>query len=304
MATINIVNAKKKYDDLWALKGIDLILPSGEFFGLLGPNGAGKSTLINALVGLVRLSEGHIEIGPYNHTQQPQQAKKLIGFAPQEINLDRFFPIRKILMYQAGFYGVPGPQRKAIADKLLEEFGLTEKANLPYYKLSGGMQKRLLIAKALVGEPKILILDEPTAGVDVQQRHSLWAFLRKLNAQGTTILLTTHYIDEAEELCDRIGIIHKGEICELGSPQDLIKKYCSKSIQLTTQQPLEGHQLEKLPIKIEQKGNTIEAQGPQWGPLMSSLHDLIQSENPIVDLRVEQGTLEDVFLKVTGEHIK
>lgn len=230
MVALKIVNAKKNYKGLEALKGIDLEIKKGEFFGLLGPNGAGKTTLIQCIVGLCRLSDGTINVGGYDSINQASLSHALLGYSPQDINLDRFFSIRRILMYQAGFFGIPRKQRPALVDTLLKQFDLTQKASIPYYRLSGGMQKRLLIAKAMVGNPQILILDEPTAGVDVEQRHALWDYLRKLKKGGTTIILTTHYIDEAETLCDRVAIIHLGEIKELGTPRELVDRYCEKKI--------------------------------------------------------------------------
>lgn len=230
MVALKIVNAKKNYKGLEALKGVNLEVKKGEFFGLLGPNGAGKTTLIQSIVGLCRLSDGAINVGGYDSVTQASLSHALLGYSPQDINLDRFFSIRRILMYQAGFFGVPRKQRTKLVDTLLKQFDLTQKASIPYYRLSGGMQKRLLIAKAMVGNPQILILDEPTAGIDVEQRHALWDYLRKLKKGGTTIILTTHYIDEAEALCDRVAIIHLGEIKELGTPWELIDKYCEKKV--------------------------------------------------------------------------
>lgn len=303
MAEVSIVNAKKSYGNLCAIDNVSLKIPSGEFFGLLGPNGAGKSTLINAIVGLVQLNSGHITIDHLDTLKHRQRINQLIGFAPQDINLDRFFSIRKILLFQAGFYGVPRSQRANLVDQLLEQMGLEEKSKLPYYKLSGGMQKRLLIAKALIGSPKFLILDEPTAGVDVKQRHQLWKLLRELNQQGTTILLTTHYIDEAEELCDRIGIIHKGKIREIDSPLNLIERYCTKKITIKTQKEIhKDFQFDKN--IIHQNPYTLSVHGQNTGLMIEELIQKLKiCNNPLLDLHIERGSLEDVFLQVTGEHI-
>ncbi len=229
MSAISIVNAKKSYAHLQALKGINLEIEEGEFFGLLGPNGAGKTTLISSIVGLCRF-EGTIKVHGYDVKKDFIKAHALVGYAPQDVNLDRFFSIKKILKFQAGFFGIPHTKRDEIIDRLLHQFRLEEKADSPYYRLSGGMQKRVLIAKAMVGSPRVLILDEPTAGVDVEQRFELWSFLKNLNADGTTIILTTHYIDEAQELCQRIGIINQGEVKELGTTDSLIDKYCEKKV--------------------------------------------------------------------------
>lgn len=252
MSAISIVNAKKNYGKVEALRGINLEIGKGEFFGLLGPNGAGKTTLICSIVGLCRLTEGSIKVFNYDVRKDFLAARALVGYSPQEINLDRFFPIIKILQYQSGFFGFSKTDCRHIVESLLHQFRLEDKAHQPYYKLSGGMQKRVLMAKAMVGKPKLLILDEPTAGVDVEQRYELWNYLKNLNRDGTTIILTTHYIDEAQALCQRVGIIHLGEIKELGTPKELIDQYCEKKI---------------------------------------------------IPHHVERGTLEEVFLKVTGAKI-
>lgn len=304
MSAISIVNAKKKFGTLEALKGINLQVKKGEFFGLLGPNGAGKTTLIHSIVGLCHLSEGTISVFEHDVRIRPRAAHALTGFSPQDINLDRYFSIRKILIYQAGFFGLERKERQATVDKLLNQFHLTEKAHLPYYRLSGGMQKRLLIAKAMVSSPRLLILDEPTAGIDVEQRFELWNYLRRLNQDGTTILLTTHYIDEAEALCQKIGIIHLGEIREVGTPGDLINRYCEKSVILNTSRQIDISKLNGG-FQVEAHGNEIRAKGRSVGEMINMLHRII-SQDPdcqILDVHVERGTLEDVFLKVTGSRM-
>ncbi|EKD41695.1 MAG: hypothetical protein ACD_73C00575G0004 [uncultured bacterium] len=300
---LHVHNAKKNFGSLAALKGIELQVKKGEFFGLLGPNGAGKTTLISAIVGLCKLSEGSIDVYGHDTQKEPLKAKAFVGFSPQEVNLDRFFPIRKILMYQAGFYGLSFKEQKNRTEELLSQFELSDKADQPYYKLSGGMQKRLLIAKAVITQPKVLILDEPTAGVDVAQRHRLWQYLKNLNKDGTSIILTTHYIDEAEELCERIGIIHLGEIREIGSPHTLIEKYCVKTIRVTLSKPInQNTTLENKDYKITVCGSHIETSGHNVALMMSKINEIL-AQNPdsqLSDLSVERGTLEDVFLKVTG----
>lgn len=254
MVALSIVNAKKTYKpDFRALKGINLTIPRGEFFGLLGPNGAGKTTLIQSIVGLCRLTSGDIVVEGFDTKTDSLNAKKVIGYAPQDVNLDRFFTIRHILIYQAGFYGFSRSESRKLADQMLAQFDLTEKSNVPYYRLSGGMQKRLLIAKAVISNPKILILDEPTAGVDVKQRHDLWKYLKKLHQAGTTIILTTHYIDEAEELCERVAIIHQGEIREMGSPEALINRYCTEDKVVIKKGSLEDVFLKVTGKELEEK---------------------------------------------------
>ncbi len=302
MSAITIVNAKKQFGALLALGGINLTVKKGEFFGLLGPNGAGKTTLIHSIVGLCKLTEGSIAVHDHDVRKNPLLAKSLIGFSPQDVNLDRFFPIKKILMYQGGFFGMNRKEQKEKADELLEQFGLTEKADSPYYRLSGGMQKRLLIAKAVMSRPQVLILDEPTAGVDVEQRHMLWAFLRNLNKDGTSIVLTTHYIDEAETLCERIGIIHKGEIREIGSPQDLITRYCPKKVRLKVSEPVDPKTIGSYPFELHVEDHSLIGQGNDVGQMIETFNNIVsQNKNShIIDVSVDRGSLEEVFLKVTG----
>lgn len=305
MVAISIVNAKKNYGRVQALKGIDLQVEKGEFFGLLGPNGAGKTTLIHSIVGLCRLGSGKILVHGKDVVSDYRSARSFIGFAPQEMNLDRFFSIRQILIYHAGFFGVPRNEREDLVDQLLEQFDLTEKRDIQYYRLSGGMQKRLLIAKAVVSRPSILILDEPTAGVDVEQRRKLWDYLGKLNKNGTTIILTTHYIDEAEALCRRIGIIHQGEIREMGVPSYLIDRYCEKSFCIEISSEIPKERFRDISFQIEVTGRHIRGTSSEIGTSVQKIVEIINREKDcqIVDIRLEQGSLEDVFLKVTGSTI-
>jgi ABC-2 type transport system ATP-binding protein len=222
MQAIEIEGLVKRYGDLTAVDGISLSVPEGEFFGLLGPNGAGKTTTINAIVGLSTITAGSIRLFGLDVTRDWRPARRLVGLSPQEYNFDRYLNIRDILIYQAGYYGLHGPEIRRRADDLLERFGLTSKAKQVYTRLSGGMKRRLTIARALIHQPKLLILDEPTAGVDVELRLELWAFLRELNRDGTTIVLTTHYLEEAQELCARIGIIETGKLVALETTRKLI----------------------------------------------------------------------------------
>lgn len=228
MNAIEISGIKKSYRNVEALKGVDLTIREGEFFGLLGPNGAGKTTLISSIVGLVKPNDGSIHVMGFDIHQNPLPAKRLMGLAPQEINIHTYFPISKIMEFQGGFYGFSKKESHKRAEELLKQFGLWEKRTVGKFRLSGGMQRRLMIARSLMGNPKILILDEPTAGVDVELRHELWAFLKQINQAGTTILLTTHYIEEAEMLCGRVGIIHQGKIVACDSPATLIAQQTTK----------------------------------------------------------------------------
>jgi ABC-2 type transport system ATP-binding protein len=212
----------KRYGSFTAVDGISFDVPEGEFFGLLGPNGAGKTTTINSIVGLSRITSGSIQLFGLDVEKDWRATRRLVGLAPQEYNFDRYLNIRDILIYQAGYYGLHGKAIEDRADELLERFGLTSKAKQIYTRLSGGMKRRLTIARALMFEPRLLILDEPTAGVDVELRLELWSFLRELNREGMTIILTTHYLEEAEELCSRIGIIEAGKLVALETTRKLI----------------------------------------------------------------------------------
>ncbi|HEY5426996.1 MAG TPA: ABC transporter ATP-binding protein [Candidatus Tumulicola sp.] len=212
----------KRYGDLTAVDGVSLRVDAGEFFGFLGPNGAGKTTTINAIVGLAHKTSGTISILGYDNTTQWREARRLVGVSPQEFNFDRYLSIRDVLIYAAGYFGLRGKAVDERADMLLERFGLTSKAKVEYTKLSGGQKRRLTLARALIHEPQVLILDEPTAGVDVELRLELWEWLRALNAEGLTVFLTTHYLEEAEELCKRIAIIRAGRIVAEKPTHELI----------------------------------------------------------------------------------
>ncbi len=225
---VKTYGASKTTPEKHALKGISLDIPRGSFFGLLGPNGAGKSTLINILAGLVNKTSGSASIWGYDTENEMRAARRSIGVVPQELNLDPFFTPRELLDLQAGLYGVPANERRT--DEILEAVGLSDKAHSYARTLSGGMRRRLLVAKALVHSPQVLVLDEPTAGVDVELRRQLWEYVRKLNAEGTTILLTTHYLEEAEELCDRIAIINHGRVVVCDKTKNLMGRLDSKRV--------------------------------------------------------------------------
>ena len=219
---IEIDHLVKRYGDFTAVADVSLRVEAGEFFGFLGPNGAGKTTTINAIVGLARAERGRIEVFGHDNREQWREARRLIGLAPQEYNFDRYLSIRDVLIFQAGYFGLRGPAVNERADMLLERFGLASKAKQEFTRLSGGMKRRLTLARALIHEPKLIILDEPTAGVDVELRLELWDLLRELNDDGLTIFLTTHYLEEAEALCKTIAIIREGRIVTQQSTRDLI----------------------------------------------------------------------------------
>jgi ABC-2 type transport system ATP-binding protein len=214
----------KRYGDFTAVDGVSLRVEAGDFFGFLGPNGAGKTTTINAIVGLAKMSSGSIRIFGYDNVASWRQARRLVGVAPQEYNFDRYLSIRDVLIYQAGYFGLRPRDVRERVDMLLERFGLASKAKNDYMKLSGGMKRRLTLARAMVHSPKLLILDEPTAGVDVELRIELWDLLREMNAGGMTIFLTTHYLEEAESLCRNLGIIRAGRLVALEPTRDLLER--------------------------------------------------------------------------------
>jgi ABC-2 type transport system ATP-binding protein len=229
---IRVTNLEKTYaGGVQALKGISLSIEDGDFFALLGPNGAGKSTLIGILSSLVVKTGGEASIFGHDIVRDSSKAKTYIGLVPQEFNINIFEKVMDIIVDQAGFYGISRDEAKRNAEPLLKDLGLWEKRNEPSQKLSGGMKRRLMIARALIHKPKLLILDEPTAGVDVELRRSMWTFLRKMNAEGTTIILTTHYLEEAEQLCRTVAVINKGEIL-INEPMDsLLKRHGEEKLE-------------------------------------------------------------------------
>jgi ABC-2 type transport system ATP-binding protein len=227
---LSITGLSKTYDDgTLGLDSLDLEVPAGAFFGLLGPNGAGKTTLISAVCNLIRLSGGEISV--FGHAHDSMQARRIVGVAEQDPNLDRFLTVRESLVYHGGYFGMPSGPASARADEMIDVFDLRAKANTRTSRLSGGMKRRLLLARALLHEPLLVILDEPTAGVDVELRHDLWRYIRRLHQQGTTILLTTHYLEEAESLCEDIALISKGKIVARDTPDGLKRTYDATTIE-------------------------------------------------------------------------
>lgn len=232
MLALDVQNLKKTYDTgTEALKGINLEIPEGSFFGLLGPNGAGKSTLIHCIMGLAVPTSGRAEVFGHEIVEDYRKARAQVGLAPQDINLDWFLSVEDTLDYHGGYYGMPKKERKKRIEELLEAFSLTDKRKSNSRFLSGGMKRRVVLARALMHRPKMLILDEPTAGVDVELRLELWRYMKKVNKEGTSILLTTHYIEEAEQLCDNIALINAGKIIKTGTAGDLKKFYKKKTLE-------------------------------------------------------------------------
>ncbi|MEO0372993.1 MAG: ABC transporter ATP-binding protein [Pseudomonadota bacterium] len=281
-----------------ALKGIDLEIPAGCVFGLLGPNGAGKSTLINILAGLVRKTSGAVKIWGFDQDVNPRQARAAIGVMPQEPNLDPFFTPRDTLEMQAGLYGVPKSQRQS--DEILALVGLSDKAHAYSRTLSGGMRRRMLLAKALVHHPHILVLDEPTAGVDIELRQMLWENVRVLNDQGVTIVLTTHYLEEAEEMCDEIAIMNHGELVVRDKTSALLGQLDTRRIVITPEGTPNG--LPEAPglLVTQREDGTVELSYHAREMTAEAVLDHIRAAGiTIADMRTEQADLEDVFLKLT-----
>ena len=289
--------ATKKTEAKTALSGIDLDIPRGSIFGLLGPNGAGKSTLINILAGLVKKSAGSVNIWGFDQDENPRQSRASIGVMPQELNLDPFFTPGASLDMQAGLYGVPKALRKT--DEILRLIGLEDKANSYARSLSGGMRRRLLLGKALVHSPQILVLDEPTAGVDIGLRQMLWDNVRQLNADGMTVILTTHYLEEAQEMCDQIAIIHEGALRALDTTANLLSKLDTKTLVVESESPVDI----SLPAGVAQSqraDGTLAFTYSRSAISPSEILDALRLAGvKILDIQTEQPDLQDVFLDIT-----
>lgn len=295
---IYIKDLHKSYKDVHALKGVSLEIQKGEFFGLLGPNGAGKSTLINILAGLVKKDRGEVLVQGYDTVKDYRKTRRFLGVVPQEIVYDPFFQVEEVLKIQGGYFGVRN--NEAWIEELLEILGLIDKRYANLRDLSGGMKRRLLIAQALVHKPPIAILDEPTAGVDVEYRHALWDFIKRLNKEGHTILLTTHYLEEAEQLCDRIAIIDEGEIKALDTKANLVSRSHNKTITFTASEPITRipDSLEDIVTQVDGCQITIDCL--QNGHNILEIFDKIKRSGiKVIDLETSQPRLEDVFVELT-----
>jgi len=282
-----------------ALDAVDLDIPRGSFFGLLGPNGAGKSTFINILAGLVMKSSGQATVWGQDIDVNPRQARAAIGVVPQELNIDPFFTAREGLDFQAGLYGVPKAERRTA--EILEAVHLTDKADTYARKLSGGMRRRLLVAKALAHNPPVLVLDEPTAGVDVELRHQLWTYVQDLNARGVTVVLTTHYLEEAEALCDHIAIINKGKLVACDRTETLIGRLDHKSITITLVDEIESvpENLARFEAEVLPYRRLMIRYRPSQTQVAEVLAAVQKAGLTIQDLTTEESDLEDLFLQIT-----
>ena len=296
---LNKIYSKDRSKSIHALKNLNLEVKEGEIFGLLGPNGAGKSTFINILAGTTIKSSGDVNVWGFNLDKNPRQIRASIGIVPQEVNVDPFFNPRKLLELQAGLYGIKKKDR--ITDTILKLVSLENQANSYTRNLSGGMKRRLLVAKALVHQPPIIILDEPTAGVDVELRSNLWKNVKSLNKQGVTIILTTHYLVEAEEMCDRIGILNKGSLVALDSTKNLLKRIQTKIVKFVVNEKvnIENQSLNSLNI-IDSQQNKLIVSYEKSKLNIEELINFISKQNiKISDITTDDGDLEDVFVRLT-----
>jgi ABC-2 type transport system ATP-binding protein len=296
------IYSKKKSNTLQekALNDLSFKVKQGEIFGLLGPNGAGKTTFLSILAGTVEKTEGKVNVWGFDLDLNPRQVRASIGIVPQEVNLDAFFSPRKLLELQAGLYGVPKKNR--ITDTILKMVALEEQADSYSRSLSGGMKRRLLIAKAMVHQPPILVLDEPTAGVDVELRKNLWENVKALNKEGVTIILTTHYLFEAQEMCDRIAIIDKGNLVALDTTQKLLDRILTKKITFKTSliDNIENLVLSGVHFSSE-NSNTIIAVYEKNSFKFEDIANVLKKNNiQILDIATEDGDLEDVFVQLTN----
>ena len=281
-----------------ALSKLNLEVKQGEIFGLLGPNGAGKTTFINILCGTVVKTSGIVQVWGFNLDTNPRQVRASIGIVPQEVNLDAFFSPKKLLELQAGLYGVKKKNR--ITDFILKMVALEKQANSYARSLSGGMKRRLLIAKAMVHQPPVLILDEPTAGVDVELRQNLWANIRELNKVGVTILLTTHNLNEAQEMCDRIAIINKGNLVALDSTEKLLERIENKKIKFKVKNLSQFEKIRLNGVKFSKDNSQIIASYNKNEFRFDQIIDVVKNNAEILDISTDEGDLEDIFLELTN----
>ena len=301
---IEIKGLTKSYGNVHALNGVDIKINEGEFFGLLGPNGAGKTTTINILTGLVFRDKGSTEVFGKDTVNDYRFTRSKIGIAAQEFSVDWFFPIEKLLFFQAGYYGIRKKDAKPTIDKLLARLGLEKKKDARLRQLSGGMKRRFQLAKALVHDPDIIILDEPTAGVDVELRRDLWQYLRDLHYKGKTILLTTHYIEEAELLCENVAIIDEGKILKEGPPKILTQELGTAGISINignTNQKLDPY-FSEFTYTIEKNRLHFSVKNPDKA-LPKIIKKLSEADIHINSIDSNRSSLEDVFLNLTGKGI-
>ena len=291
--------SNKLKQEVLALKNLSLEVKQGEIFGLLGPNGAGKTTFINILAGTVMKSSGKVTVWGYDLDKNPRQVRACIGIVPQEVNFDPFFSPKKLLELQAGFYGVKKEDR--ITDSILETVSLDKQANAYTRSLSGGMKRRLLIAKAMVHQPPILFLDEPTAGVDVELRQNLWGNVKELNKLGITIVLTTHNLNEAQEMCDRIAIINRGNLVAFDTTQKMLERIESKIIKFKVKDSKNFEKIKLDGVKFAKSNGQITASYDKNKIKFDQIIEEVKNNVEILDISTDEGDLEDIFLQVTNK---
>ena len=297
---ISVRGVSKSYAKLQALNNININIRQGEFFGLLGPNGAGKSTLISALAGLIKVDSGDIEVLGSNVQKEFRTARQNLGVVPQEIVIDPFFTVREMLRFQSGYFGIKDNEKWI--EELLDQLSLTDKQDVNMRQLSGGMKRRVLIAQALVHKPPVLVLDEPTAGVDVELRQSMWRFIRRLHGEGHTIVLTTHYLEEAEELCDRIAIINKGEIIALESKQDLLARGLGSKLLIRATRDIETIPSELQARVVRLEGKELELIFHRDKDSIMEILDRLRAASMQIDfVSVLSDSLQDVFVRLTAD---
>lgn len=295
-AAVEFNQVSKRFGALQALDNISLSIAPGEFFALLGPNGAGKSTMINLLSGLLQPTHGQVKVMGFDVIKQYREARRSLGVVPQELVFDPFFTLREMLRFQAGYFG-KGIENDAWVDQVIEGLGLTDKAHVNMRRLSGGMKRRALIAQALVHKPPVIVLDEPTAGVDVELRYMLWEFIKQLNQQGHTIILTTHYLEEAEQLCSRVALLKQGKIIRLDTTQNLVHSMQGKLLQLKLAGELPAS---LLPMLREKNAEGYLLNITEIAMLEDVLSSLRKAQCEIEDMQLIERDLEDVFVELVG----
>ena len=298
-AAVSIVDVVKHFGALKALDGVSLEIAEGEFFGLLGPNGAGKTTLISTLAGLVRADSGRLSVLGHDVVRDYRQARSLLGVVPQELVFDPFFSVRETLRIQSGYFGLR--HNDAWIDEILDNLDLAGKADVNMRRLSGGMKRRVLVAQALVHKPPVIVLDEPTAGVDVELRQGLWQFVRRLNNEGHTIILTTHYLEEAESMCRNLAIIDRGEIIENGPMKTLLSKLDVEGflLDIDGELPAELPHIEGIALHAEDR-HTLDLEMPRAMHLNQIFARLDEAGIRVRSMRTKTNRLEELFVRLTG----
>ena len=298
-AAIDIDSVTKRFGTLQALKGVSLRIEEGEFFALLGPNGAGKTTLISIIAGLARASSGSVKVMGHDVVTQYRQARKQLGVVPQELVFDPFFSVRESLQISAGYYGVRNEDRWI--DEILESLGLASKAKANMRSLSGGMKRRVLVAQALVHRPPVIVLDEPTAGVDVELRQSLWAFIQRLNDDGHTIVLTTHYLEEAQALCERVAMLKAGRIVALDRTANLLKRFAAGAVVLSLSGGPLPASLQPRVLPGPPDDSRLRLNIDSYGEVEGILATLREAGCRIDEMEIAHTDLEDVFVNVMNQ---